>query len=160
VNRILVMATLLFCAACGRGGDGAVRQGTEMPVAINSESPFQYPADLFDQGVEGEVRLRLFVDSLGRVVQESTRVASSSGTSGFDSVAVRGAVEGTMAVLDAGHLRVAEKVAGSDGVPTRCPPRSLASGSRAPTGLALITAMVPGLAPPTEVVPAFCGRVT
>jgi TonB family protein len=93
VNRILVMAALLLCAACGRGGDGAVRQGTEMPVAINSESPFQYPADLFDQGVEGEVRLRLFVDSLGRVVQESTRVASSSGTSGFDSVAVRGAVD-------------------------------------------------------------------
>jgi TonB family protein len=65
----------------------------EMPVAINSESPFQYPADLFDQGVEGEVRLRLYVDQQGRAVPESTRVASSSGTPGFDSAAVRGAGE-------------------------------------------------------------------
>jgi len=64
-----------------------------MPIVINSESPFQYPADLFDQGVEGEVRVRLFVDSLGRVVPESTRVASTSGAPGFDSVAVRGAVD-------------------------------------------------------------------
>ena len=64
-----------------------------MPVVINSESPFQYPADLFDQGVEGEVRLRLFVDSSGRVVPESTTVASSSGTPGFDSTAAHGAVE-------------------------------------------------------------------
>jgi TonB family protein len=91
--RTLGVAALLLCAACGRGGDAAARQGTEMPVAINSESPFQYPADLFDQGVEGEVRLRLFVDSLGRVVQDSTRVASSSGTLGFDSVALRGSVD-------------------------------------------------------------------
>ena len=89
----LGLAGLLACAACGRGGSGAARQGTEMPVAINSDSPFQYPADLFDQGVEGEVRLRLFVDPQGRVVPESTKVSSSSGTPGFDSVAVRGAVD-------------------------------------------------------------------
>ena len=82
--------------ACGRSaetGDGAARRGVEMPVAINSESPFQYPADLFDQGVEGEVRLRLFVDARGRVVPESTRVSSSSGTPALDTAAVRGAVE-------------------------------------------------------------------
>lgn len=93
MNRSLAVAGLLACAACGRDGDGAVRQGTEMPVVINSESPFQYPSDLFDQGVEGEVRLRLFVDSLGHVAPESTRVASSSGTPGFDTVALRGSVD-------------------------------------------------------------------
>lgn len=65
----------------------------DVPVAINSESPFQYPPDLYDQGVEGEVRLRLFVDSTGRVRPESTRVASSSGTPGLDSAAVRGAAQ-------------------------------------------------------------------
>ena len=64
-----------------------------MPVVINSESPFQYPADLYDQGVEGEVRLRLFVDPQGRVVPESTKVASSAGAPEFDSAAVRGAVD-------------------------------------------------------------------
>lgn len=93
MNRTLGLAGLLVCAACGHGGDGEARQGVEMPVAINSESPFQYPADLFDQGVEGEVRLRLFVDPQGRVVPESTKVSSSSGTPGFDSAAVRGAVD-------------------------------------------------------------------
>lgn len=93
MNRNLRWAALLVCAACGRGGNGEARRGAEMPIVINSESPFQYPTDLFDQGVDGEVRLRLFVDSLGRVVQESTRVASSSGTAGFDSVAVRGSVD-------------------------------------------------------------------
>jgi protein TonB len=80
-------------AACGRGGGADAKPGTEMPIAINSESPFQYPADLFDQGVEGEVRLRLFVDAQGQVLAESTRVASSSGTPAFDSAAVRGAAE-------------------------------------------------------------------
>ena len=93
MNRYLGVAGLLTCVACGRAGDGAVRQGTEMPVVINSDSPFQYPTDLFDQCVEGEVRLRLFVDAQGRVVPDSTKVASSSGTPGFDSVAVRGSVD-------------------------------------------------------------------
>ena len=93
MNRNLGVACLLACAACGRASDGAVRQGTEMPVVINSDSPFQYPSDLFDQGVEGEVRLRLFVDAQGRLVPDSTKVASSSGTPGFDSVAVHGSVD-------------------------------------------------------------------
>ena len=93
MNRMLGLCGVLACAGCGRGGDGEARQGAEMPVVINSESPFQYPADLFDQGVEGEVRLRLFVDPQGRVVPESTKVASSSGTPGFDSAATRGAAD-------------------------------------------------------------------
>ncbi len=71
--------------------DTAAAKENDVPVAINSESPFQYPADLYDQGVEGEVRLRLFVDDMGRVHPESTTVASSSGTPALDSAAVRGA---------------------------------------------------------------------
>ena len=63
----------------------------DVPVAINSGSPFQYPPDLYDQGVQGEVRLRLYVDSAGRIQPESTRVASGSGTPALDSAAVRGA---------------------------------------------------------------------
>ncbi|MGA2382475.1 MAG: energy transducer TonB [Gemmatimonadales bacterium] len=69
----------------------AAAKENDVPVAINSESPFQYPADLYDQGVEGEVRLRLYVDDMGRVHPESTKVASSSGTPELDSAAVRGA---------------------------------------------------------------------
>jgi TonB family protein len=70
----------------------AERGANDVPVAINGESPFQYPPELYDQGVEGEVRLRLYVDALGRVRPESTRVASSSGTPALDSAAVAGSV--------------------------------------------------------------------
>ena len=91
-------ASVLLClgvavfTACRRAPtpDSAAKEN-DVPVAINSESPFQYPADLYDQGVEGDVRLRLFVDDMGRVHPESTRVASSSGTPGLDSAAVHGA---------------------------------------------------------------------
>ena len=90
----LCLGAFLVTAAC-RGHEAAppatAKTENDVPVAINSGSPFQYPADLYDQGVEGEVRLRLYVDSAGRVQQESTRVASSSGTPGLDSAAVRGA---------------------------------------------------------------------
>jgi len=95
VRRLSLVVLAAALAACGRGGasDDAPTRRSEMPVAINGESPFQYPPDLFDAGVEGEVRLRLFVDAMGRVVPESTRVSSSSGTPGLDSAALRGAAE-------------------------------------------------------------------
>ena len=63
----------------------------DVPVAINGESPFQYPPELYDQGIEGEVRLRLWVDSTGHIAPDSTRVASSSGTPALDSAALAGA---------------------------------------------------------------------
>jgi TonB family protein len=91
--RLCVCASGLL-AAC-RGSDrapAAVREN-DVPVAVNSASPFQYPPDLYDQGVEGEVRLRLYVDSTGHVLPDSTRVATSSGTPGLDSAALRGAAQ-------------------------------------------------------------------
>lgn len=93
MRRSAPLALFLVLAACGRGDDPGPpgRRNTEMPVALNTESPFQYPPDLYDQGVEGEVRLRLFVDAEGHVVADSTRVSSSSGIPGLDSAAVRGA---------------------------------------------------------------------
>jgi protein TonB len=98
-ERALSGAATLLClcatglAACHAAPtpDTAAAKENDVPVAINSESPFQYPADLYDQGVEGEVRLRLFVDDMGRVHPESTTVASSSGTPALDSAAIRGA---------------------------------------------------------------------
>lgn len=95
----LIPAALMLLVACRADApdatgnpDGAERQN-DVPVAINGESPFQYPADLYDAGVEGEVRLRLYVDSAGNVHPESTRVASSSGTAALDSAAVSGATQ-------------------------------------------------------------------
>jgi TonB family protein len=60
-------------------------------VALNADSPIQYPPRLYDQKVEGDVILRLFVDSAGRLVPESSRVAESSNYPTLDSAALSGA---------------------------------------------------------------------
>ena len=60
----------------------------EPPVVTNAESPVRYPPALFQRNVEGTVLLRLFVDSLGRLAPESTRIAEGSGISGLDSAAL------------------------------------------------------------------------
>ena len=60
-------------------------------MAINGDAPIQYPPRLFDQRVEGDVVLRLFVDSTGRLVPDSSRVAESSGYPALDSAALGGA---------------------------------------------------------------------
>jgi TonB family protein len=59
-------------------------------VALNGDSPIQYPPRLYDQKVEGDVVLRLFVDSTGRLATESSRVAESSGYPALDSAALSG----------------------------------------------------------------------
>ena len=91
-------------AGCGRGRPepppeqpagqaNALPPETEAPVAVNADSPIQYPPALFDQKIEGEVVLRLFVDSTGRLHAESTKVAESSGRPGLDSAAVAGSAK-------------------------------------------------------------------
>jgi protein TonB len=89
--RLCACAAVVAACRSTPTPESAAAKENDVPVAINSESPFQYPADLYDQGVEGEVRLRLYVDDLGRVHPESTTVASSSGTPALDSAAVHGA---------------------------------------------------------------------
>lgn len=82
-------------AACGgndaanNGGDAPSR-GFEPPVALNAESPVHYPPALYTSHVEGTVVLRLYVDSTGAVVPDSSRVAESSGTPALDSAALAG----------------------------------------------------------------------
>jgi TonB family protein len=63
----------------------------EPPVALNGDAPIQYPPRLYDQKVEGDVVLRLFVDSTGQLAPESSKVAESSGYSALDSAALAGA---------------------------------------------------------------------
>ena len=74
--------------ACGEQPDDA---STSDPVLLTRELPFVYPPALYAARVEGEVALRLYIDSLGLVVQESTTVAEPSGNPEFDSAAVAGA---------------------------------------------------------------------
>jgi TonB family protein len=89
-------------AGCTGHDDGTVALGSEQPVvadepvdlppvAINPVSPMIYPQALLEQGIEGRVLLRLYVDSQGKLVGDSTRIAESSGYPALDSAAVQGA---------------------------------------------------------------------
>jgi protein TonB len=68
------------------GGD----RPDSLPAMLNESPPFLYPADLYADKVQGNVTLRIFVDSTGAIVRESTSVATSSGYQGLDSAAVVG----------------------------------------------------------------------
>ena len=86
--QALAVALLLATAACRDApGDGA----SSDPVLLTRELPFVYPPALYAAGVEGDVALRLYVDSLGLVVTDSTSVAEPSTHAEFDSAAVVGA---------------------------------------------------------------------
>ena len=73
-----------------QGAQAAPPPESESPVALNPDVPIAYPPALFEQRIEGEVVLRLFTDSTGRLIPESTRVAESSDYPALDSAAVVG----------------------------------------------------------------------
>lgn len=90
----IVIASL---AACGDGSSDAEfrpgRRPDQLPVMLNKELPFRYPPGLYAQKVQGNVTLRIFVDSAGQVVADSTHVAETSGFAALDSAAVKGSRE-------------------------------------------------------------------
>jgi periplasmic protein TonB len=61
----------------------------EIPPQQLPGSPFHYPEELWDAGVEGETVLEIHVSQTGTV--DSARVERSSGHAEFDSAAVVGA---------------------------------------------------------------------
>jgi len=73
-----------------RDAPAPVSSAEQPPVAINPVSPVRYPNALLDQGIEGQVLLRLYVDSAGRIVPDSTRIEESSGYPALDSAALVG----------------------------------------------------------------------
>ena len=62
-----------------------------LPVMQNSQLPFKYPPDLYARRVQGNVTLRIHIDTAGHVRPESTTVVESSGYPSLDSAAVIGA---------------------------------------------------------------------
>ena len=70
-----------------------VTRPDEPPVPVNGEAPFRYPPALYARKVQGNVTLRLYIDSDGKPVPDSTRVEESSGLESLDSAAVRGSQE-------------------------------------------------------------------
>ena len=97
-NRMKRLAALVLAVAWACGGSApqsdtpsqAPPPESEAPVALNPEVPIAYPPALYEQKVEGDVMLRLYVDSTGKLLPESTRVAESSGYPGLDSAALTG----------------------------------------------------------------------
>lgn len=99
---LLPLALLLLACIDRRTAQKAIEgvQQTEggvvpdvMPVMRNPEPPFRYPPALYAGKVQGNVTLRLHIDSTGAVWPESTSVVQSSGYPAFDSAAVEGSRE-------------------------------------------------------------------
>ncbi len=88
--RIRIPAiAVLAAAACSQSG---ARSGNaESPPVALGEPAVEYPPALFIQGISGSVELRLYVDSAGKVVPESTTVQRSSGYPALDSAALAAA---------------------------------------------------------------------
>ena len=82
---ILVLAAL----ACSREAPPEADLTPAVRIADRVEIP--YPPELFAQRIEGHVMLYLFVDSTGTVVNDSTRIATSSGQAAFDAAALEAA---------------------------------------------------------------------
>ena len=92
----LALCVVLGCRGSAPPSDAQASQAapppeSEAPVALNADSPIAYPPALFERKIEGDVMLRLYVDSTGRLVPESTRVAEPSGYPALDSAASAGA---------------------------------------------------------------------
>jgi protein TonB len=85
------LALLLALAATACGGDDPMPGEFTPAVSLDSMPPIPYPADLFEQRVEGEVMLYLVIDSSGYVVRDSTRIETSSGRPAFDAAALEAA---------------------------------------------------------------------
>lgn len=96
----LVIATAsVITVGCNKGSDadkqfsGVGARPDILPVMLNKDLPFRYPASLYAKKVQANVTLRVFIDKEGQVVAESTHVAETSGIPSLDSAAVRGSGE-------------------------------------------------------------------
>lgn len=78
----LALATVLFATGCE---EAAVAD----PVPRFSETPVEYPIELWDANVEGVAFVRVLVNTEGGV--DSVMIAEGSGNASLDSAAVRGA---------------------------------------------------------------------
>lgn len=100
------LAAVVALAACRAPGD----EHASDPTLLTRELPFVYPPALYAAGVEGDVGLRLFIDSLGLVIQESTSVVEPSTHAEFDSAAMAGAPYLEFQPAVAGGARVGKTV--------------------------------------------------
>ena len=99
IVRACGITFLILAGACSKedGADGKFTEvgprPDELPVMLNKELPFRYPPSLYSRKVQANVILRVFIDSQGQIVAESTHVSESSGHPPMDSAAVKGSGE-------------------------------------------------------------------
>jgi TonB family C-terminal domain len=102
IIRVDMAVLALICAtACGERGSQRVVQAfqvgaprpDEEPKVLNTELPFRYPAALYARRIQGNVTLRLHIDTTGQVNADSTRIEESSGYASLDSAAVKGSLD-------------------------------------------------------------------
>src|SRR5215211_3658829 len=95
----VLLLGVVAMAGCSKGEEsdqpfaGVGARPDVLPVMLNKELPFRYPASLYAKKVQANVTLRVFIDKEGQVVAESTHVAESSSIPSLDSAAVRGSSE-------------------------------------------------------------------
>ena len=96
----IALGTAAACSTKSKGDDtakAAFDTGTarpdSYPLMLNREMPFRYPPALYAEKVQGNVILRIFVDTAGGVVNDSTRVVESSKVALLDSAALKGSRE-------------------------------------------------------------------
>ena len=113
---VIGMATAASACITQEGAEKAVAafsggdRPDSLPMMLNESPPFLYPADLYADKVQGNVTLRIFVDSTGAIVPESTSVATSSGVPGLDSAAIAGSVRLSFAPAKKGPRPMATPV--------------------------------------------------
>ena len=94
-RRAAALLLLLAATACRAERrepvPGAAPPRDQPPVALDPVPPVEYPPALYAQGVAGRVVLRLYVDTAGVIVGDSTRIEESSGVAAFDSAALASA---------------------------------------------------------------------
>jgi TonB family protein len=99
MTRLIGLVALLAAAGCMETGSRGIAErlgGRQTrpdvaPVMVNEETPFRYPPALWAQRIQGNVTLRVLVDSLGRPTPDSTTIVESSGIAALDSAALAGA---------------------------------------------------------------------
>ena len=94
---VMIGVSIAGCQKQDNAGDksypGVGPRPDVLPVMLNKDLPFRYPASLYAKKVQANVMLRVFIDKEGSIVSESTHVAESSGYPQLDSAAVKGSSE-------------------------------------------------------------------
>ena len=79
---------------------------TTLPTVVSDASPFVYPVEQWDSGVEGETELMILVSEMGEV--DSVYVSKESGLAPFDSAALAGARQLRFSPARTGERRIAK----------------------------------------------------